>query len=50
MAKLKLVRFSLGCGATKEKNEKLKVRNMYVCGMSIYFTKGRQKTSRCGST
>ena len=30
----------------RKKKEKLKVRNMYVCGMSIYFSKGRQKTSR----
>ena len=37
--------FRLWCDE-REKNENLKVRNMYVCGMSIYFPKGRQETSR----
>ena len=39
--------FWLWCDERK-KNENLKVRNMFVCGILIYFSKGRQKRANAG--
>ena len=42
----KYIHVPLGSGATKGKNENLKVSNMYVCGRSIYVLKGSSENGQ----